>query len=223
MTRPIRLVVAEDDLLVREGVVALLETQHELEVAATADDYESLLQAVAETEPDVVLTDIRMPPTHTDEGIRAARAIASSRPGTGIVVLSQYDDPSYAIALLDEGTDGRAYVLKERISDVRQLSDVIHAVANGGSHVDSKVVGRLVAGDRPEGSQLAWLTDRESEVLSEIAQGKDNAAIAESLVINVRSVEKHINSIFAKLGLSETAGVSKRVAAVLLYLESNQT
>ncbi len=222
MTRTIRLVVAEDDLLVREGVVALLETQSDLEVAATAWDYESLLRVVDDARPDVVLTDIRMPPSHTDEGVRAARVIAGSRPGTGIVVLSQYDDPTYAIALLEDGTDGRAYVLKERINDVRQLSDVIRTVAKGGSHVDSKVVGRLVAGERGEESPLEWLTERETEVLAEIAQGKDNSAIADFLVINVRSVEKHINSIFAKLGLSEAEGVSRRVAAVLLFLDSNQ-
>ena len=213
-----RVVVAEDDLLVREGVVALLATQPDIEVVASVADGPSLVEAVARHRPDVVLTDIRMPPSHTDEGIVAAVGLAKDHPEVGVVVLSQYDDPQYAVRLLGDGSAGRGYLLKERVANVDHLMDALRAVASGGSHLDAKVVDRLVAGREDNDSPLRWLTEREREVLGEMAQGKDNKTIAESLSINTRSVEKHINSIFAKLGLSESSGVSKRVAAVLTYL-----
>ena len=213
-----RVVVAEDDLLVRQGVVALLETQHDFEVVAAVTDLASLLEAVDRHRPDVVLTDIRMPPDHTDEGIRAAATIADRHPSVAIVILSQYDEPEYAIRLLSDGTEGRGYLMKERVSDVDQLASAIRQVAGGGSFVDAKVVERLVAADRTESSPLQWLTDREVDVLAEMARGKDNRAIGSTLTITVRSVEKHINSIFSKLALAETPGISKRVAAVLTFL-----
>lgn len=216
----ISVVVAEDDMLVREGVVALLETQEHVEVVAMADSLPALHAAVETHDPDVLMTDIRMPPAHDDEGIRAALELATSRPNLGVVVLSQYDDPDYAVRLLASGTSGRAYLLKERVSDVGQLTDAVEAVAAGGSMVDPKVVQRLVQMKASSKTPLDWLTNRELEVLSAVAEGKDNPSIGRHLSINVRSVEKHINSIFAKLGLSESRGVSKRVAAVLMYLES---
>lgn len=216
---PITIVVAEDNVLVREGVVALLGTRRELEVIAVAEDLDSLLKAVEQHQPDVVLTDIRMPPNHSDEGIRAAGLIDDRSPGTGIVVLSQYEDPSYAVRLLNDGSDGRGYLLKERVTNADFLVDAIVEVASGGSHIDPKVVEKLVNARAAQSSALSNLTAREIEVLSEIAGGKDNSAIARSLFINVRSVEKHINSVFAKLGLTEIEGVNRRVAAVLLYLQ----
>lgn len=216
--KSIRLVVAEDDLLVREGVTTLLRTQTDFRIAGTAHDYDTLVEAVDRERPEVVLTDIRMPPSHTDEGIRAARMISQTYPGTGVVVLSQYEDPTYAIALLEHGSDGRGYLLKERVTDVTHLTGAIRDVARGGSHIDPKVVERLVRERTRRQATLNWLTPRELEVLSEIAHGKDNPAIANTLSINVRSVEKHINSIFAKLGLTEVVGVNPRVAAVLMYL-----
>ena len=217
----VRVVVAEDDLLVREGVVALLGAQPDVEVVASVAEGTSLVEAVARHHPDVVLTDIRMPPSHTDEGIVAAMQLANEYPDVGVVVLSQYDDPQYAVRLLGDGSAGRGYLLKERVTDVDHLMHAVRIVASGGSHLDPKVVDRLVAGTGHTTSLLRWLTDRESEVLSEMAQGKDNKTIAESLSINTRSVEKHINSIFAKLGLTESSGVSKRVAAVLTYLRDS--
>lgn len=216
---PITIVVAEDNVLVREGVVALLGTRRELEVIAVAEDLDSLLKAVEQHQPDVVLTDIRMPPNHSDEGIRAAGLIDDRSPGTGIVVLSQYEDPSYAVRLLNDGSDGRGYLLKERVTNADFLVDAIVEVASGGSHIDPKVVEKLVNARAAQSSALSNLTAREIEVLSEIAGGKDNSAIARSLFISVRSVEKHINSVFAKLGLTEIEGVNRRVAAVLLYLQ----
>jgi DNA-binding NarL/FixJ family response regulator len=215
-----RVVVAEDDLFVRRGVVALLSTQDDIEIVATADEMDTLLSAVAEHRPDVVLTDIRMPPSHTDEGIRAAITIAHSHPGTGVVVLSQYDDPDYAVRLLQDGSEGRGYLLKERVSDVAHLVEALDKVNTGGSHVDARVIDRLVDAKRSEPSAMKWLTPREREVLAEMAQGRDNATIGSILSINIRSVEKHINSIFAKLGLTGESGISKRVAAVLTYLQA---
>jgi DNA-binding NarL/FixJ family response regulator len=214
-----RIVVAEDSLLVREGISAVLAGQDEVEVVALCRDYDELMAAVVSTAPDVVLTDIRMPPTGTDEGIRAASALRHDHPGTGVVVLSQYAEPSYALELLDAGSEGRAYLLKERLSDPDQLMDAIRAVARGGSVVDPKVVDTLVAGRaKAASSPLRHLTPREREVLAEIAQGKNNAAVASSLVLSERAVEKHINSLFAKLGLGAEPDVHRRVKAVLLYL-----
>ncbi|MDX1447548.1 MAG: response regulator transcription factor [Acidimicrobiia bacterium] len=217
-----RVVVAEDDLLVRRGIVALLSTQDDIEVVATVADLDSLLAAVAEQHPDVVLTDIRMPPSHTDEGIRAAASIANRHPGVGVVVLSQYDDPEYAVGLLEDGSEGRGYLLKERVSNVAHLVEALDKVNRGGSYVDPRVIDRLVGANRSEPSAIKWLTPREREVLAEMARGSDNATIADTLSINIRSVEKHINSIFAKLGLTEESGISKRVAAVLSYLHATR-
>jgi DNA-binding NarL/FixJ family response regulator len=215
----IRVILAEDNYLVREGVKSLLESEPDLEVAAVCEDFDSLLSAVATHNPDVVLTDIRMPPTHSNEGIRAAEQLRSTNPQVGVIVLSQYSEPSYALALLEKGSEGRGYLLKERVSDVKQLLGAIREVARGGSVIDPKVVEALVAArSRRAESPLEALTPREREVLSEMAQGKNNAGIAESLVLTERAVEKHINSIFSKLELTEEKEIHRRVKAVLLFL-----
>ena len=220
---PIRLVLAEDDYLVREGVRRLLETRPEVEVAAVCGDLESLLAAVDAERPDVVVTDIRMPPAGADEGIQAAERLRETAPEVGVVVLSQYANPSYALALLEGGSERRAYLLKERVKDLGQLIDAIRAVADGGSVIDPKVVEALVAEHaRTEESPLNQLTPRERDVLREMAEGKNNAAIAGALFLTERSVEKMIHSIFLKLGLTWETAVHKRVKAVILYLaESN--
>jgi DNA-binding NarL/FixJ family response regulator len=216
---PIRLVLAEDDYLVREGVRRLLETMPEFEVAAVCDDRDSLLAAVEAERPDVVVTDIRMPPGDMDEGIQAAARLRETDPEVGVVVLSQYATPSYALALLEGGSAGRAYLLKERVKDLGQLAEAIRAVAEGGSVIDPKVVEALVAeSSREEESPLNELTPRERDVLREMAAGKNNAAIAETLFLTERSVEKVIHSIFLKLGLTWEPAVHKRVKAVVLYL-----
>jgi DNA-binding NarL/FixJ family response regulator len=215
----IQVIVADDSLLVREGVRALLTEQHDIAVIGLAGDYDELLHMVAVRAPDVVVTDICMPPTSTDEGIRAALAIRVSNPTAGVVVLSQYDDPDNAVALLEDGVAGRAYLLKERVALPGQLADAVRAVAAGGSVIDPRIVeSMLTARSRPAGSALRHLTSREREVLSEMATGANNATIADRLVVSVRAVERHINSIFAKLGLTEEADVHRRVRAVLLYL-----
>jgi DNA-binding NarL/FixJ family response regulator len=219
----IRIVLAEDSYIVREGVRRLLETQPDLEVAAACEDLDSLLAAVEEQRPDVVLTDIRMPPGRLDEGIQAARRLRESNPETGVVVLSQYAEPAYALALLEGGADRRAYLLKERIDDLDQLAGAIHAVAAGGSAIDPKIVEALVAAkSAAERSPLDELTPRELDVLREMAEGANNAAIAATLVLSERSVEKVIHSIFLKLGLGWETAVHKRVKAVLLYLAERE-
>lgn len=216
---PLRLVLADDHYLVREGMSRLLEAQPDIEVVAACGDLDSLLAAVEAELPDVVVTDIRMPPTGTDEGIRAADLLRESHPQIGVVVLSQYADPRYALPLLEHGTEGRAYLLKERVDDVEQLVGAIRAVAEGGSFVDPKVVEALVAENaRTERSPLHDLTPRERDVLREMASGKNNAAIAATLFLTERSVEKVIHSIFLKLGLGWETTVHKRVKAVVLYL-----
>jgi DNA-binding NarL/FixJ family response regulator len=216
---PIRLVIAEDNLLVREGVRGLLGSQPDLEVAAVCGDLDSLLAAVDAEQPNVVVTDIRMPPTNTDEGIRAAELLRGSAPDVGVVVLSQYATPSYALALLESGSAGRSYLLKDRVGDVEQLASAIRAVAEGGSVIDPKVVEALVAANaRSEESPLSQLTPRELDVLREMAAGKSNAAIAETLFLTEGSVEKVIHSIFQKLELTWEASIHKRVKAVVLYL-----
>jgi DNA-binding NarL/FixJ family response regulator len=212
-------VLAEDQFLVREGLRRLLETRAELQVAAVCGDLDSLLAAVAAERPDVVVTDIRMPPGSTDEGIQAATQLRETHPEIGVVVLSQYATPSYALALLKDGSEGRAYLLKERVSDIEQIVAAIDAVANGGSVLDPKVVEALVAENaRADGSPLNELTPRERDVLREMAEGKNNAAIGEALFLSERSVEKVIHSIFLKLGLTWETAVHKRVKAVVLYL-----
>jgi DNA-binding NarL/FixJ family response regulator len=216
---PIRLVLAEDHYLVREGVRRLLEAQPGIEVAAVCGDLDSLLRAVEREKPDVVVTDIRMPPGHSDEGIEAARRLRETNPGLGVVVLSQYTNPIYALALLDTGSAGRAYVLKERVDDIDQLVAAIRAVSQGSSLIDSKVVEGLVADRaRPTTSPLSQLTARERDVLRRMAEGKNNASIAEDIVVTERSVEKVIHSIFMKLGLTWEPTLHKRVKAVILYL-----
>lgn len=215
----IRLVVAEDNYLVREGICRLLESHPDIDIVATCDDLESLLRAVEAENPDVVLTDIRMPPSGTDEGIRAANRFRETTPDLGVVVLSQHDEADYALALLEHGSEGRAYLLKERVSDLDQLVGTIKEVADGGSFIDPKVVESLVAARaRSAESPLGALTPREGEVLGEMAQGKTNAGIAEALFLTERAVEKHINSIFSKLQLSGEKDVHRRVKAVLLFL-----
>jgi DNA-binding NarL/FixJ family response regulator len=215
----IRVVLAEDHYLVREGLQRLLESQPEFELLAVCEDLDSLLAAIGTHKPDVVLTDIRMPPTHTDEGIRAATHLFQTDPRAGVVVLSQHDDPEYALAFLEHGARGRGYLLKEHVSDVAQLTAAIREVARGGSYVDPRVIDALVkARSRSVASPLAQLTDRERDVLAEMAQGKSNAAIAASLFLSERAVEKHIGSIFAKLHLTEERDVHRRVKAVLLFL-----
>jgi len=214
-----RVVFAEDNYLVREGTAALLETVAGLELVASVGDAELLLAAVVEYAPDVVLTDIRMPPTHTDEGIRAARQIRAEHPAIGVVVLSQFVDEAYAYDLLKDGAEKLGYILKERIADLDELVRALEAVNEGGSFLDPKVVEALVARKSAlADSPLAELTDREREVLSEMATGKNNAAIAASLFLSERAVEKHINALFSKLGLSGEPQVHRRVMAVLAFL-----
>jgi len=217
----IRVVLAEDHFLVREGVRRLLETDPEIEVSAVCEDLDSLLATVEDERPDVVVTDIRMPPRNVDEGIQAAERLRSTHPDVGVVVLSQFADPTYALALLDAGTARRAYLLKERVDDLAQLVGAIRAVAEGGSVIDPKVVEALVAEKaRVEASPLNDLTPRERDVLREMAEGKNNAAIAGSLFLTERSVEKVIHSIFLKLGIAWEPNLHKRVKAVILYLSA---
>ena len=216
---PVAIALADDSLIVREGVAQILAAESEMRVVALCGDLPSLLEAVEAERPDVVVTDIRMPPTSTDEGIRLATLLRDEHPDIGVVVLSNYAEPAYALALLESGSEGRAYLLKERVHDRAQLVAAIESVAAGGSMLDSKIVEPLVAAKlRIERSPVAGLTGREREVLAEIAKGKSNAAIADSLVLTKRAVEKHINSIFLKLNLSYAEDVSKRVKATLLFL-----
>jgi DNA-binding NarL/FixJ family response regulator len=215
----IRVVLGDDSLIVREGIRQLLGSDAGLEVVATVGDVTSLRELADRERPDVIVTDIRMPPTHTDDGIRLATELRDTHPQIGVVVLSQYADPVYALSLLDRGSDGRAYLLKERVHNRAELTAAIHAVAGGGSMIDPKIVEQLVhARGMAENSPLNDLTAREREVLSEIAQGKSNTAIAESLFLTKRAVEKHINAIFLKLGLADSQEVSKRVKAALMLL-----
>ena len=216
---PIRVVLADDSLIVREGVRELLQSVDGIALVATCIDLDSLQAAVEREHPDVVLTDIRMPPTNTDEGIRLAEKLRSSAPSIGVVVLSQFADAEYALALLDKGAAGRAYLLKERVSDLDQLVNAIREVARGGSVVDTKVIENLIAErSRNKRSALADLTHREREVLAVVAEGKNNAAIALAFHLTEGAVEKHISSIFSKLGLSEEPAVHRRVKATLIYL-----
>ena len=219
----VRVVLAEDNYLVREGVRKLIETEPDLDIVGVCADYDALLAAAEEQQPDVVVTDIRMPPTGTDEGIRAASVLRERHPSMGVVVLSQYSEPAYALAFLDGGSRSRAYLLKERVSDIGQLASAIREVAGGGSVIDPVVVDSLVAARaKPPDSPIHRLTPREKEILSEMAQGKNNAAVAASLVLSERAVEKHINSIFSKLALSEEPEVHRRVKAVLLFLADQE-
>ena len=215
----IRVVLAEDSYLAREGIVRVLETLRDVELVAICSDLDELRNAVGETRPDVVLTDIRMPPTLTDEGIRFAAELHDSHPEVGVVVLSQHAEPVYATALFERGSDRRAYLLKERVRDGAELRRALEEVAKGGSIVDPRVVDELLTAQRQrDNSPLDQLTPRELEILAKIAEGRSNTAIAEALVITKRAVERHINSIFWKLNLGESEDVSRRVKAVLLFL-----
>jgi DNA-binding NarL/FixJ family response regulator len=215
----IRVALAEDNVLLREGISRLVSANDDFELVGVAADLPQLLRVVSEQAPDVVITDIRMPPTGTDEGIQAAAWIREHHPKAGVVVLSQYTAPAYAVALLEHGSAGRAYLLKEQVASVDELARAIRTVAQGGSVIDPRVVDELVkARSQRHMSPLSSLTARESEILAEMAQGKSNAAIAATLSITERAVEKHTNSIFAKLGLSEEKDVNRRVKAVLLFL-----
>ena len=217
----LRVVVAEDSLLVREGIRRILDRQPDLEVTAECADLPGLLAAVDADPPDVVVTDVRMPPTGGDEGIAAAERFRTSHPGLGVVVLSQYAEPAYANALLAHGSAGRAYLLKERVSEPGQLPDAVRAVAAGGSVIDPLVVDTIVAAaQRREPAPLARLTPREREVLEHIARGSSNAAVADALFLTERAVEKHINALFTKLGLSPEPDTNRRVKAVLMHLSA---
>jgi DNA-binding NarL/FixJ family response regulator len=213
----IRIVLGEDTYLVREGIKLLLEQETDIELAAACPDLPSLLEAIEAERPDVVLTDIRMPPTNQDEGIQVANRLRETSPETGVVVLSQFAAPKFALALLEPGAEGRAYLLKDRVGDAAQLTAAIREVARGGSVIDPKIVEALLAARRGD-SPLDELTPRERQALEEMAQGKSNAAIAAALVITEPSVEKITHSIFQKLGLSWQTDINRRVTAVLLYL-----
>jgi len=217
----IRVVIAEDEYLMRTALEDVLSSDGRVTVVGSCSDRDSVLAAVEQADPDVVVTDIRMPPTRSDEGIQVAQALRASHPGVGVVVLSQFGDPSYAVALLESGSAGRAYLLKEQVSDPDQLISAIELVAAGGSVIDARVVEELVrARSVSARSPLADLTRRERDVLAELAEGKSNAAIAQSLVLTKRAVEKHINAIFTKLDLESPEDVSRRVKAALLFLAS---
>ncbi|HET6714851.1 MAG TPA: response regulator transcription factor [Actinomycetota bacterium] len=219
----LRVVFAEDNYLVREGTIALLSGVDDIDVVGTAEAYDELIAAVEAQRPDAVLTDIRMPPTGTDEGIRAAKAIRAEHPDVGVVVLSQFADEEYAYDLLKDGAAGLGYLLKERVADVEEVVRALNEVARGGSVLDPKVVESLVAAkDRMAHSPLSSLTGREREVLSHMAQGENNAAIAKSLFLTERAVEKHINSLFHKLDLTEEPDVHRRVMAVLAFLRETE-
>jgi DNA-binding NarL/FixJ family response regulator len=219
----IRVVLADDSYLVREALTHMLADEDGIDVVAACGDRDSVLQAVESERPDVVVTDIRMPPSDTDEGLQVAAALRLTHPDIGVVVLSQFVEPRYGLALLETGSDGRAYLLKERLQHGGQLVSAIEAVAQGGSVIDAKVVENLVAAQsRVERSPLSELTPRELEILSFVARGHDNQAIADELVLTKRAVEKHINAIFLKLGLTYATDISRRVKAALIYLAENQ-
>lgn len=214
---PLRVVVAEDHLLVREGVVSLLTSLGDIDVVAQVGDATALLQAVAELTPDVVLTDIRMPPGNATDGIEAALRIRREWPGTGVVVLSQHLDEAYVRALFADGAQGLGYLLKERIGERDVLADALHRAAAGESVLDRTVVDVLVSGGG-EAGPVARLSSRERDVLALMAEGHGNAAVAGRLHVSLSSVEKHVSAIFAKLDLNEDADVHRRVAAVLAWL-----
>jgi len=218
MSEALRLVIAEDSVLLREGLARLLE-EAGFEVAGQAGDAEDLLRKVGAHKPDVAVVDVRMPPTHTDEGLRAAHRIRAEHPGTGVLVLSQYVDEGYALDLLSESTVGTGYLLKDRVADIDALADAVRHVARGGSALEPEVVAMLLGRRRRE-DPLAELTPREREVLGLMAEGRSNAAIAETMVVTERAVEKHVTAIFTKLDLTPTVEDHRRVLAVLAYLRA---
>jgi DNA-binding NarL/FixJ family response regulator len=215
----VRVGVADDSFLIREALARLLGDADQVELVAMCADGDELAAAIDARQPDVVLVDIRMPPTMTDEGIRLATRLRTTHPGLGVIVMSAYAEPAYALALLESGSDRRGYLLKDRLHSRAQLLATIEAVADGGSVIDPKVVEALVHGRSRQGrSPLDRLTQREHEILLEMARGASNAAIAETLGLTKRAVEKHINSVFAKLDLPVSGDISRRVRAVLLFL-----
>jgi DNA-binding NarL/FixJ family response regulator len=217
--RTLRVVLGEDSFLAREAIGGLLESTAGIDLVAVCEDAESLRSAIDREEPDVVLTDIRMPPDHRDEGIKLANELRETRPDVGVVVLSQHAEPAYAVLLFEDGSHGRAYLLKESLKDRDELVRAVVSVAEGGSVVDPLIVDELLELQRRRrDTPLDRLTPRELEILGLIAEGRSNAAIAEKLVVTKRAVERHINSIFLKLGLRENDDVSRRVKAALLYL-----
>ena len=213
-----RVVIADDALLLRQGVTAVLATLDGVDVVAEADDHPSLITAVDEHRPDLVITDVRMPPTHTNEGIAAAREIRSRFPDTGVIVLSQYLDADYVIELLQDGTEGLGYLLKENVADRRQLANAIDAVCSASSSIDAAAIEVFVQARSRRPSPFDDLTDRERDVLSLVAEGLRNSAVAERLHLSEKSVEKHINSIFSKLHLVDEPESNRRVRSVLLWL-----
>jgi DNA-binding NarL/FixJ family response regulator len=220
-TVTIRVVLAEDNYLLREGTAALLNALDGVELVATAADKDELLAKVEEKRPDVVITDIRMPPEHHTEGLAAAAEIRTQYPGTGVILLTQFADPQYAYEFLSLGASGAGYLLKERIGDIAELERSLQQVAAGGSALDPELVEALVVRkERAAGSLLGTLTPREREVLEQMAQGKNNATIAKALFLTERAVQKHINSVFSKLGLGDSTDVDRRVAAVLKLLDA---
>jgi DNA-binding NarL/FixJ family response regulator len=215
----IKIVVAEDNYLVREALTQLLQSDPALELVAVAEDTRSLTSAIEKERPDVVLTDVFMPPFSGADGIHVAAQLRESHPEMGVVILSQYAEPGYAVELLESGSGGRAYLLKERVGNRAELVAAIQTVASGGSVIDPKIVEALIAErSRASDSLVASLTAREREVLAEVATGKSNSAIADSLFLTKRAVEKHINAIFMKLNLRDSDDVSRRVKATLIYL-----
>src|ERR687898_2400056 len=220
MSDPIRVVIADDSVLLRSGIVQLLEDSG-FEVVGQAGDGEDLMRKVGAHKPDVAVVDVRMPPTHTDEGLRAAHRIRSEQPSTAVLVLSQYVEEAYALDLLSESTERTGYLLKDRVSDVDTFTDAVRRVANGGSALDPEVVA-LLLGRRRREDPLESITPREREVLGLMAEGRSNAALAEALVVTERAVEKHVTSIFSKLDLSPTVEDHRRVLAVLAYLRAGE-
>jgi DNA-binding NarL/FixJ family response regulator len=214
----VRVVIAEDSVLLREGIARLLE-ESGFEVAGQAGDAEDLLREVGVHKPDIAVIDVRMPPTHTDEGLRAAHRIRTEHPDTAVLVLSQYAEEAYALELLSESTESTGYLLKDRIADVRTFTDAVQRVANGGSALDPEIVG-LMLGRRRHEHPLAVLTPREREVLGLMAEGRSNSAMAEALVVSERAVEKHVTAIFSKLNLPPAVEDHRRVLAVLAFLRS---
>jgi DNA-binding NarL/FixJ family response regulator len=214
-----RVVIAEDSVLLREGIARLLE-ESGFEVVAQASDGADLLRKVGAHKPDVAVVDVRMPPTHTDEGVRAAQRIRAEHPDTAVLVLSQYVEETYALELLSESSESTGYLLKDRIADVATFTDAVRRVANGGSALDPEVVGRLLGRRRRE-DPLAVLTPREREVLGLMAEGRSNSAMAAALVVSERAVEKHVTAIFSKLDLPPAVEDHRRVLAVLMFLRSD--
>lgn len=216
-SQPLRLVVADDSPLIREGVVNVLSARG-FTVVGEAADAEQLLREVDALMPDVAVTDIRMPPTGTDEGLRAADAIGERHPDVGVLVLSEFVEPAYAIRLIDAGAPGRGYLLKQTITDFDTLADAVRRVAAGGSVLDAAIVQRVLERPRVR-DPLADLTDREREILSMMAEGRSNHGIADQLVLSERTIESHVSSIFRKLGLDDTPDDHRRVLAVIAYLQ----